>query len=133
MAKPSEPIPLNRNPFLFLGLPEREWVNNQEFVPESQRLGPNAEDITMAEFLNTTKRYLCLLLLALHPIHNFILDVSMLVEVKDIPAEEIVYMIRDAIIEAEFCCDAVRILWPPTVPQTRMDTLLNSMWGEEEL
>ena len=78
----------------------------------------------MSGFLDKTKRHLGLVLLTLHPTHNLILDVSTLMELKEISAESITYMIRDAIIEAEFRCESISILWPPTVPQNMMDTLL---------
>ena len=113
----------NPNQFIF----NMGWVNTPGFLPENQRLGLKTDDTTVAEFLDKTKHLLCLLLPADHPTHNLILDVSTLIGLKEIPAHLITYMIRDAIIEAEFRCESIRIFWPTTVPQSTMDTLFTFM------
>ena len=62
---------------------------------------------------------------------NLILDVSLLVNMK-VTNESIVEMIRDALVDAEFRCESLTILWPPSVPQEEMAKLLSHMWGDED-
>ena len=67
-------------------------------------------------------------MLASHKVTNLIFDVSILVDQK-IPCKSIVEIIRDTLIEVDYHCETVTILWPPTVPQDRMKEMLSHMWG----
>ena len=81
--------------------------------------------------MSRTAQRLALVLLASHKVQNLILDVSLLVNLT-VTNESIVEMIRDALVDAEFRCESVTILWPPSVPQDKMATLLSHMWGDED-
>ncbi len=84
----------------------------------------------MAETKIKIAKELELMLLAMHKVTNLIFDVSLLVDQKN-PCESIVDMIRDALVEVDYQCDAVTILWPPTIHQDRMAEMLSHMWGDE--
>ena len=102
------------------------WLNITEYNPEQHTLRE-----FLSDFITRTAKRLSVLLVASHKVQNLILDVSLLVNMK-VTNESIVEMIRDALVDAEFRCESLTILWPLSVPQEEMAKLLSHMWGDED-
>ena len=91
----------NSNQFIF----NLAGVNLPNFVLETDSLAENTTKITKG---------LVLMLVSSHKVTNLIFDVSLLVDQR-IPCESIVEMIRDALVETDYQCDTVTILWSPSI------------------
>ena len=103
------------------------WVNCSERLQDGAE--PNVRELTTAS--NIIQR-LTILLRASHEVSHLILDTSGLLGLQGFRVEQIVQMIREAIIEADFVCDQLTILWPGYLAPVLASNTLTMMWGEDE-
>ena len=70
-------------------------------IPITEVLLGQAHNTLVGAFMDTLKTRLVLVLKAYQDVHNFILDVSPIVELK-IPPKDIACLLRDTFVEADF-------------------------------